>query len=252
MELICEPAVLTAVAQAGSRDRLLTFVTRDQGGVRLFARRLSRRLPATTFLEPLQGGELVFFRSREGAQGRLSSFVPQRVWPGIRRDLGRTLQALSFLETVNLSLAEGEALPRLFSLLVEFLDGLEDESRPGLARIVATLRLLVLIGFAPSLESCVGCRSPVVAGTGVLLSPEGGGVLCRPCLANRHESTTPVTPAAHGFMTRALSLRPAQARRLMMPKATEREVSRLLDVFVEARTGVRLRASRAIEALERV
>lgn len=250
MELIAEPAVLTAVAEAGPRDRLLTFLTRGQGGVRLYARRLSRRAPATVFFEPLQGGEVVFARSREGAQGRLVSFTPHRVWPGIRRDLDRTLQALAFLELVNLSLAEGEPLPKLFSLVVDFLNGLEGEGRPGLARIVATLRLLVLIGFAPCLESCVTCGASVAAGTGVLLSPESGGVICRTCLGSRRESTIPVTPGAHGFMTRALRLPAAQVRRLRTPRSTEREVSRLLDAFVEARTGVRPRAGRTLEALE--
>jgi DNA repair protein RecO (recombination protein O) len=252
VQLITEPAVLTAVADAGPRDRLLTFLTRTQGGVRLYAKRLSRRAPATVFFEPLQGGELVFVRSRDGAQGRLFSFVPQRVWPGIRQDLGRTLQALAFLELVNLSLAEGESLPQLFSLLVDFLNRLESDTRPGLARIIATLRLLVLIGFAPSLESCVGCRTVVAPGTGVLLSPEGGGVVCRSCLAARGETTIPVTPGAHAFMVRALWLPGGQARRLRTAAATERELSRLLDAFIEARTGVRPRASRSIEMLEAV
>lgn len=250
MELISEPAVLTAMGPAGPRDRLLTFLTRGQGGVRLYARRLSRLAPATVFFEPLQGGEVVFARSREGAQGRLVSFVPQRVWPGIRQDLDRTLHALAFLELLNLSLAEGERLPKLFPLVVGFLDGLETERRPGLARLVATLRLLVMIGFEPCLESCAACGTTVAPGTGVLLSPEAGGVICRPCLATRREATIPVTPGAHGFMTRALRLPAAQVRRLRTPRSTEREVARLLDAFVEARTGVRPRAGRSLEALE--
>jgi recombinational DNA repair protein (RecF pathway) len=110
-----------------------------------------------------------------------------------------------------------------------------------MSRIVATLRLLVLLGFAPSLEACVGCRAGVAAGTGVLLSPEGGGVLCRSCLPTRGERTIPVTPGAHGFMVRALSLPEGQARRLRTSPPVEREISRLLDAFVEARTGVRPR-----------
>jgi DNA repair protein RecO (recombination protein O) len=247
MELISEPAVITAVAPAGSRDRLLTFLTRDRGGVRLFAKRLSRRVTSTTFYEPLQGGELVYRCAREGSHGRLASFVPQRVWPGIRQDFDRTCQALAFLELINICITEGEAQPELFSLFVQFLNRLESERRPGLSRIIATLRLLVLLGFAPSLDACVGCRAGVSAGTGVLLSPEGGGVLCRSCLSSRSERTIPVTPAAHGFMVRALSLPDGQARRLRTSPAVEREVSRLLDAYVEAQTGVRPRGGSFVE-----
>jgi DNA repair protein RecO len=249
MLFISEPAVITAVAAAGPRERLLTFLTRNRGGVRLYAKRLSRRVSSTTFYEPLQGGELVYRTPREGSYGRLSSFVPQRVWPGIRQDFDRTFQSLAFLELVNICITEGESQPELFSLLVQFLNRLETERRPGLVRIIATLRLLVLIGFAPSLEACVGCRTVVSAGTGVLLSPEGGGVICRPCLPSRGERTIPVTPGAHGFMVRALSLPEGQARRLRTTPAVEGEVSRLLDAFIEARTGVRPRCGSYIERI---
>jgi len=250
MQFMSEPAVIIAVAPAGPRDRLLTFLTRNQGGVRLYAKRLSRRVTSTTFFEPLQGGELVFRSAREGSFGRLSSFIPQRVWPGIRRDFDRTFQSLAFLELINICITEGESLPELFSLLVQFLNRLETERRPGLARVIATLRLLVLIGFAPCLESCVGCRTGVSAGTGVLRSPEGGGVVCRSCLPSRGERTIPVTPGAHGFMVRALSLPEGQARRLRTSPAVEREVSRLLDAFIEARTGVRPRSGSYLERIE--
>lgn len=249
MRLISEPAVITAVASAGPRDRLLTFLTRGQGGVRLYAKRLSRRMPSTTFFEPLQGGELVFRSTREGSFGRLSSFIPQRVWPGIRRDLDRTFQSLAFLELINICITEGESQPELFALLVQFLNRLETERRPGLLRIIATLRLLLVSGFAPNLESCVGCRAAVAAGTGVLLSAEGGGVVCRACLPARGERTIPVTAGAHGFMVRALSLPEGQAWRLRTGPAAEREISRLLDAFIEARTGVRPRGGAYIDRI---
>jgi DNA repair protein RecO (recombination protein O) len=250
MNFMNEPAIIVAVAPAGPRDRLLTFLTRNQGGVRLYAKRLSRRQSSTTFFEPLQGGELVYRNGREGSFGRLSSFIPQRVWPGVRQDLDRTLQSLAFLELINICMTEAESQPELFSLLVQFLNRLESERRPGLARVIATLRLLVQIGFAPCLESCIGCRTGVSAGTGVLLSPEGGGVVCRTCQPSRGERTIPVTPGAHGFMVRTLSLPEGQARRLRTNPAVEREVSRLLDAFVEARTGVRPRSGSFIERLE--
>jgi len=252
VERISDFAVITAVAPAGPRDRLLTFLTRRQGGVRLFAKRLPRRVTSMAFFEPLQGGELVFTRPREGGHGRLASFVPQRVWPGVRQDFWRTIQSLAFLESVNASITEGASQPEMFSLLVQFLDRLETDRRPGLARAVATLRLLVLDGFAPSLESCLACRADVPAGTGALLWPEGGGAVCRSCLPSRRDQVIPLTPAAHGFLVRALRLPDGQARRLRTSVATEREVSRLLDAFVEARTGIRPRCGSYIDKLEAV
>lgn len=250
MEVLSEPAVVTAVAEAGSRERLLTFFTRGQGGVRLYAKRLPRRAPATTFVEPLQGGELLFSRPREGARGRLLSFVPQRVWPGIRGDLFRIAHGLAFCELLSIMLAEGESQPEVFAVLVQFLDRLEGEQRPGLARAAGTLRLLSLGGFAPQLLSCAGCGSPQSPGTGVIFSPDEGGILCRECLTGRRAAAIPVSPAAIGFLIRTLTLPPGPARRLRVAPLVEREVLRLLDRYVEARAGVRPRAGATIERLE--
>jgi DNA repair protein RecO (recombination protein O) len=249
VELIAEPAVLTGVA-AGNRERLLTFVTRGHGGVRLFARRQTPRAAATVFLEPLQGGELVFLLSREGGRMRLHSFVPQRVWPGIRADLNRTVHALAFLELLNGTLAEGEPHTDTFELLVRFLNRLEEESRPGLARIAASLRLLAGGGFTPCLDGCTVCRCGVDAGGGAVFSPEAGGIVCRNCRIRQRLSALPISPGALGLLQRALSLPEGRMRRLRVTEAVEREASRLLDAFVEARTGVRPRWGSAIERLE--
>ena len=247
MELIAEPAVLTAVAP-GNRERLLTFVTRAHGGVRLYARRQGTRPGATVFLEPLQGGELVYFRSREGGRLRLHSFVPQRVWPGIRADLGRTVHAQAFLELVNGTLAEGELHAETFDLLVRFLNRLEEESRPGLARIAASLRLLAAAGFAPCLDACTVCRCDIAGGAG--FSPEAGGVVCRSGRIRQRLSALAISAAALGLLQRALSLPEGRMRRLRVAPLVEREASRLLDAFVEARTGVRPCWGSAIERLE--
>jgi hypothetical protein len=82
-----------------------------------------------------------------------------------------------------------------------------------------------------------------------LLSPEAGGVVCRSCLASRREATIPVTPGALAVLLRVLRPPAGQAGRLRVGAAAERELSRLLEAFVEARTGERLRCARALEAL---
>ncbi|HEY5999955.1 MAG TPA: DNA repair protein RecO [bacterium] len=251
MELIAGSAVLTAVA-ACNRDRLLTFVTRSHGGVRLFARRPAQRSPGTVYLDPLQGGELVFLLPGEGGRARLHSFVPQRVWPGIRADLGRTLQALAFLELVNATLTEGEPQAEVFDLLVRFLNRLEDAPRPGITRIAASLRLLALAGFTPSLSACAVCGGPADPRRGGQFAPDAGGIVCRDCLARERRRCLSLGAAALGFLQRAASLPEARLQRLRVPEAVEREASRALDTFVEACTGARPRCGAAIERVEAV
>jgi len=69
------------------------------------------RCRQSRFYEPLQGGDLVFSRTREGGSSRFQSFVPLRVWPGIRSSFERTVQAMAFLEIVTMSITEGESQP---------------------------------------------------------------------------------------------------------------------------------------------
>lgn len=251
MELIAEPAVLTGVSP-GNRERLLTFVTREHGGVRLYARRQAARDRGGVFLEPLQGGELVYLRAADGGRLRLHSFVPQRVWPGIRSDFARTVQALAFLELVNAMLAEGEPQGEPFDHLVRFLNALEDEGRPGLARIAASLRLLAAGGFAPCLDACTACRRSIGAASGAAFSPDAGGVVCRDCRVRQRLSAPTPSAAVLGLLQRAMSLPPARMRRLRVAPGVEREAARLLDAFVAARTGEHPRWGGAIERLEAV
>jgi DNA repair protein RecO (recombination protein O) len=249
VELVTEPSIIVAATDAGARDRLLTFLTRGRGAVRVFARRLQRRPAAAVFHEPLQGGELTYVQSSESAPGRLFGFVPQRVWPGIRADFGRTVQALALLELVKISLTEGEPQGELFMLLVRALNRMESDTRPELVRLTATLRLLALSGFGLQLEGCVACGTPPAAGRAVPLSAEAGGMLCGACAAAAGARTEALTPGAHGFMLRALSLPESRIPRLRAGQGIVAEVSRVLDQFVEARMGVRPKASLFFEKI---
>lgn len=245
---VSDPAVLVAASAASAGERLLTFLTRDRGAVRLYAPgpgRGRRGRPAS-WHEPLQGGELGFARAREGAPGRLRCFQARRVWPGIREHFGRLVHALAFLETLRPYLTEGVPQEELFDLLVQFLDRLESEERPGIARAIATLRLLALSGFAPRLAGCVGCGR---AG-GELFSPEAGGVLCRACApARRDRAAAPLSPAARRFMESALGLPGTRVWRLRGGPQVAQELCRVLGAFHAARTGESVRAAAFLAAV---
>jgi len=243
VELVSEPAVLTGVREAGARGRVLTFVTRGRGAVRVFARRLSRREPSRSFFEPLQGGELSFLLPADGGPGRLFTFVPQRVWPGIRADFARTVHAVAFLETVNLFLTEGEPQPGVFALLLGFLNRLEGDASPAVARALATARLLVLEGFGPELGACVSCRAPITGGT-VTIDPDQGGALCAACLARTpgRGGFPQLSAGAHGFLARAIAIGEGQLWRIRASQGVVAEVQRALEALVEARTGTRPRS----------
>lgn len=239
-----EPAVLLARVPAGARERLLTFLTRGAGSVRLFAPRdPGRRRPV--FLEPLQGGELVYVPAAGRPFGRLVSFVPQRVWPGIRADLARTVHAMALLDLVASMAADAEPEPGTFALLVRSLDRLESDPRPGLLRASAAMRLLALAGFGPPLASCGRCAAGLAPGTAAAFEESSGTLLCASCARapgkDRAARTIPVRADVHGFLARSVLLPEAQVRRLRAPGAAEDGIVRLAEMLCEAATGRRVR-----------
>jgi DNA repair protein RecO (recombination protein O) len=249
VERVSVPAVALAVANTAGKSRLLTFLTRNHGKVRLFTRQPTRLNPPKTFIEAVQGGELSYLSPCDNEPGRLVAFVPQRVWPGIREDFTRIVQALAFIEVVNVCATEAEPQPLLFDLLLRFLDHIERDERPETIRLVCTLQLLRIAGFAPHLDTCLACDREIAPTGRALLSAEEGGMVCPSCAPGRRERLLPVTPAALGFMVRALGLPETHLRRLRANAATVGEVSRLLNAFVEFRVDSRLHAGAFLDAM---
>jgi DNA repair protein RecO (recombination protein O) len=84
-------------------------------------------------------------------------------------------------------------VPELFEILCEFQEALGSAGAPVLGarplqalRVVFDLHLLGALGFAPELDACVRCGSPLghrpFAGGRAALAPEAGGLVCRRCL----------------------------------------------------------------------
>ena len=148
------------------------------------------RSRAALALRPFTFAEYDIFKGREAysinsAQVRKSFFT-------IGEDIDRFMNASAFIEYLDKVLGEGEAMPKLFELSLEFLQTVS-ESRSGsdtllFAFIVKSLRLL---GVAPELDCCVNCgRSAEALGQGFRkFSVSGGGIICDDCAAE--EKTEP-------------------------------------------------------------
>ena len=86
------------------------------------------------------------------------------------------------------------AVPELFDLLTEFQavtaqplpENANGQRSLDALRVVMELRILSALGFAPELDACSRCGTPLgrrpFAGGKAALSPEAGGLVCRNCL----------------------------------------------------------------------
>ncbi len=183
----------------GEADRILDLYTLDAGLVSAIAkgiRRTKSRFGAR--LEPLSCVDFVAYG------GRTLDTVTQaetiRSFHGIRENLARFEAAAGIVGSVRALSGGDEADRRVFNLLYNALDALESRDS-GFESVEAALglKLSILAGYAPQLDSCLNCETNLDEAPEPLhFAPEHGGVLCAVC----RSSTADAFPMAPGTLER--------------------------------------------------
>jgi DNA repair protein RecO (recombination protein O) len=173
----------------GEADRILDLYTRDAGLVSAIAkgiRRTKSRFGAR--LEPLSCVDFVAYH------GRTLDTVTQaevlRSFRGVREDLARFEAAAGMVGSVRALSGGDEADRRVFNLLYNGLDALEERDS-GFEAVEAAfgLKLSILAGYAPQLDTCLSCEAnPSQLAEPLYFAPNLGGVLCSDCRSQTGDS----------------------------------------------------------------
>jgi DNA repair protein RecO (recombination protein O) len=190
VSLYRDEGVVLRTQKLGEADRIITFLTRENGKVRAVAkgvRRTSSRFGAR--LEPFMQADLQF------ATGRTLDIVTQAetiASHGIRitDDYPRYTAGTAMLETADrLAAEEREPALQLYLLLAGALRALATGAHDSSLVLDAyLLRGLAVAGFAPSFADCARCGAD---GPHRFFSVPAGGMVCAGC---RPSGT--VTPSA--------------------------------------------------------
>jgi DNA repair protein RecO (recombination protein O) len=182
-------AIVLSSTDYGDSDRIAALFTLEHGRVNGFARgaRNSRKRFGPT-LETFARID-VHLAHKEGLSSlRQADLIT--VYPGIRSDLGCIAHALYACELVESVTPEGQSLPRLYRLLVAYLERLDSGHEGDADRRLFEVNLLNILGCRPSLESCSRCGS-IFAESGALMQ-RGGELVCRFCAATGRHIAAPV------------------------------------------------------------
>ena len=173
----------------GEADRILDLYTREGGLVSAIAkgiRRTKSRFGAR--LEPLSCVDFVAYH------GRTLDTVTQaevlRSFRGVREDLARFEAAAGMVRSVRALSGGDEADRRVFNLLYNSLDALEERDS-GFEAVEAAfgLKLSILAGYAPQLDTCLSCEAnPDRLAEPLYFAPNLGGVLCSDCRSQAGDS----------------------------------------------------------------
>jgi DNA repair protein RecO (recombination protein O) len=183
----------------GEADRILDLYTLDAGLVSAIAkgiRRTKSRFGAR--LEPLSCVDFVAYGGR--TLDTITQAETLRSFHGIRENLARFETAAGMVGSVRALSGGDEADRRVFNLLYNALDALEGRDS-GFESVEAALglKLSILAGYAPQLDTCLNCAANLDEAPEPLhFAPEHGGVLCAEC----RSSTTDAFPMAPGTLQR--------------------------------------------------
>lgn len=132
-------------------------------------------------------GRYELFKNRDNYN--LNSGQVLKSYYGLGEDLDKYMAASYVLELTDKILPEELPQPRIFNLLVDFLEALEKrEKKHGTLVMAYLVKILDILGTMPELDSCVACgREPSkdekgkLAASEFLFSIKEGGMVCPNC-----------------------------------------------------------------------
>lgn len=173
-------AVVVGAVDYGEADRIVRLLSVEEGRISVMARRA--RSSRRRFGGALDPGTLVQARVQRG-RGALAVLGDVEVVQAPRRprdDLDRLAYLAYGCEVCAALAPEHDPAPRLFRLLVTWLDLLEQDAAPGVAsRVAMEAKALTFAGLGPRLDACARCEEPLE--DPVVFDPEAGGGLHARC-----------------------------------------------------------------------
>ena len=197
MALLVTDAVVLHGFDYLETSRIFRLLTREAGVQSVLAKgvRRSRRRFGSA-LDLFAGGSAEIHTKPGRDLNTLGGFDVMRSRADIALDLGRFTAAAAIAEMV-LRFAGEDAGSALFDAVVESLDAVaaaapDDARAVGLA---GAWRVVSELGFAPTVDFCVGCHAGIAADASVAFTHPGGGALCPRCVRLHRASRTLPVPA---------------------------------------------------------
>lgn len=216
-------------------DRLLTLFTKKAGKVAAIAKGVRRpKSRMAGHLLPFAHLRLVLIEGR--GLHTVTSVETIAAYRGLREDLLRMAMASVIVELTDVFIQEGQADEPLFQLLKNTLAFLEKESDPRIFYLAYQLRLLTLVGFAPSLEACVVCGRPVASVKAIHLGLVG--VLCSEHQLTGKSVSAALLPVLYRMQQSDLN----SLRILRLTQALGLELREILEAWLRSRLDHPLRS----------
>jgi DNA repair protein RecO (recombination protein O) len=194
-------AILLSVQDLQEADRVVEFLTREEGKKRGVARGAKRRYSRFAGeLQPLAKARIGWAEKEGRDLVRIGSVELVRPAKSLASDLEGILLGAAIAEQMAVFAQEGEPSEVAFRLLDSTLEALERGVDRALAARYYESWLLRLAGVFPAPLDCPQCGRPLDE-TGAALAAHGESILCRDD-AGRGAGVLAISPAALAFWRR--------------------------------------------------
>jgi DNA repair protein RecO (recombination protein O) len=162
-------------------DRIVTLLTEDYGKLSALAR--GARKSQRRFGGALQPYVLMNadFRPGRGELAHLERVSVDRSFHEILRNLNAIGAAGAAMAVIRERVPDHEPEPAVFETAVRFLAALNEGAPAEEALLCLQIRVLALLGFAPTLDRCVHCGKTPAQGRSASFDGARGGIMCRAC-----------------------------------------------------------------------
>jgi DNA repair protein RecO (recombination protein O) len=192
VNLYRDEGVVLRTQNLGEADRIITFLTRENGRVRAVGKGVRRtKSKFGSRLEPFTHVDVQLYVGRSlDVVTQVETLTP--FGAALAGDYVRYTAGTAMLETAERFTAEErEPAVQQYLLLVGGLRALTvGEHDPGLVLDAYLLRSLAVAGYAPSFDACARCGAP---GPHRAFSIQGGGSICADCRVPGSASPAPET-----------------------------------------------------------
>ncbi len=179
MALLQTEGFILSSRSVGDADRLILFLSADQGMMKLFAHNVRRtKSPLGGSLQPFARVEIFYTQGKSYSLRQCTVLEPFRY---LREDLTVMAYASVIAELVIQLWPEGTGDSLLLERVAQTFR-LMDERNPRLVALAASWQLLSIAGFAPELSVCVHCGAKITSANGLYqFAVSGGGLACANC-----------------------------------------------------------------------
>ncbi|MCX5681382.1 MAG: DNA repair protein RecO, partial [Candidatus Omnitrophica bacterium] len=169
-------------------SQIATFFTRDYGKVKGILKGIRKDYKKFgSKIDQFSVNDIVYYTHRDSDLHLVSQCDLKNFFFKIRQDMKRTMAASYILELVDAVMPVEEENIDVYHLMVEYLNLLEDVDDVGKLVHAFQIKILLLSGFQPFLDSCVICQKKI--SPKMRFSMKLGGLICEDCHANDQTAT---------------------------------------------------------------